>query len=205
MTVKDQDRLLTPEDFELAAEMARCEVAAVRAVCEVEAPKGGFDSEGNVRILFEGHIFSRYTQHKFDATHPRISARSWNDAKKFYSTGANADIRNIKEHKRLDEAVLLDKDAAMMSASWGLFQIMGFNFSAAGFSSVGEFVLSMQVGEREHLLAFLKFIKTDRGGLLLRHLRNKDWAKFAEGYNGAAYAVNKYDQKLATAYERFAA
>jgi hypothetical protein len=31
---------------------------------------------------------------------------------------------------------------------------------------------------------------------------NKDWAKFARGYNGPGYAQNAYDVKLAQAYEK---
>lgn len=34
-------------------------------------------------------------------------------------------------------------------------------------------------------------------------LRNKDWATFARCYNGSGYAVNKYDEKLKAAYEKF--
>ena len=34
-------------------------------------------------------------------------------------------------------------------------------------------------------------------------LKAKDWANFARGYNGPAYAKNRYDVKLAAAYAKF--
>ena len=38
---------------------------------------------------------------------------------------------------------------------------------------------------------------------MLRALQSKDWAKFAEYYNGPRYAQNSYDMKLGEAYRKF--
>ena len=35
---------------------------------------------------------------------------------------------------------------------------------------------------------------------LISKLQRHDWAGFARGYNGSAYAKNQYDTKLAVAY-----
>jgi len=35
-----------------------------------------------------------------------------------------------------------------------------------------------------------------------KELRAKNWAKFAQGYNGSQFAANKYDLKLANAYAK---
>ena len=35
-------------------------------------------------------------------------------------------------------------------------------------------------------------------------LRSRDWASFARAYNGPVYAKNKYDVRLAGAYEQYA-
>ena len=40
-----------------------------------------------------------------------------------------------------------------------------------------------------------------QGRGLCQALRNHDWAAFAHGYNGAGYAKNEYDKKLAAAYQ----
>ena len=41
------------------------------------------------------------------------------------------------------------------------------------------------------------------GKALVEWLREKDWANFARGYNGAEYHQNKYDLKLQQAYHTF--
>jgi hypothetical protein len=103
------------------------------------------------------------------------------------------------EHTRLAIAMALHKDAALRSASWGMFQIMGFNHKLAGYSTVSEMVTDYAKGEAAQLLSFLKFI-TARG--LARHLVSGDYAAFARGYNGAGYAQNQYDVKIKAAVEK---
>ena len=38
---------------------------------------------------------------------------------------------------------------------------------------------------------------------MLAALQKKDWKAFARLYNGPAYAQNRYDEKLSTAYSSF--
>ena len=38
---------------------------------------------------------------------------------------------------------------------------------------------------------------------MLVALQKKDWKAFARLYNGPAYAQNRYDEKLSTAYSSF--
>ena len=54
---------------------------------------------------------------------------------------------------------MLDEPAALKSASWGLFQIMGENYGAAGFRSVEAFVDAMLTRRSNHLLSFINFVK----------------------------------------------
>lgn len=176
-------------DIAAAAGDLGCEIAAVRAVIAVEAGGGsGFLPDGRPKILFEAHVFSRETQGRFDGSHPRVSSPVWN--RLLYSGGAG-------EYTRLAEAIALDRKAALRSASWGLFQIMGNNHDRCGYGTVNAFVAAMCDDEANHLHAFMAFC---RSGGLDRHLRSKDWASFARGYNGANYAANRYDTKLAAAY-----
>jgi hypothetical protein len=85
-----------------------------------------------------------------------------------------------------------------MATSYGLMQIMGFNYRLAGFKSVDEMIESFKKSDANQLKGGLNFIKSAG---LLDELRLKDWAKFAKGYNGAGYEANKYDTKLKEAYE----
>lgn len=199
---------LTEEDFAKAAAAGELELADVKAVCEVESNGGGFDDNGLPIILFEGHVFSRLTQGTYDSAHPTISFHDW--TRQYYSKGATATVRNTKEHVRLQEATGLNRDAALMSASWGLFQIMGENYKSAGHPDIQSFTNAMYDGEGRHLDAFISFISREKKkrldgvrDFLINTLRAHRWADFAYGYNGSGYATNKYDLKLAQAHKKF--
>lgn len=180
---------LTEQDFIDAAKLLNCEVASVKAVAEVESRQSGFLPTGEPTILFERHIFSKRTNRKFDATNPNLSNRK---------PGGYGKVS--EQHGRLQEASKLDRTAALMSASWGKFQIMGFNFTLAGFNKLQDFINSMYKGEREHLMAFVNYVKNTG---LSDELQRRDWANFARLYNGADYRKNQYDTKLAAAYKKY--
>jgi hypothetical protein len=181
-------RRLNDQDFRSVAQSIGCEVAAARAVAEVEASGSGFQTDGRPKILFEAHWFSDFTGGRFDRTNGDISSPVWN--RNLYVGGAG-------EWDRLYRAVNLNREAAMKSASWGLGQIMGFNHEASGYRDVEAFVRDMHESEGRQLAAMFNFIKSNR---LDRFLINKDWAGFALRYNGESYRVNRYDEKLAEAY-----
>jgi hypothetical protein len=181
---------ITESAFRSAAEELGVEPAVIKAVDEVESRGDGFLPDGRVKILFERHKFHQFTHGKFSASHPDISSPKSGG---YGKAGAH-------QYARFSEAFALDPIAAMKSASWGKFQIMGFNHEAAGFKTVGEFVDAMKASEDEQLKAFVNIIKSFG---LVGELRARDWASFARQYNGAAYKKNNYDAKMAAAYERF--
>jgi len=184
---------LTPADFTAAAKSINCEVACVKAVNDVESGRfGGYFASGRPVILFEAHIFSKYSKHKYDHVLSDISSRHWN--KQLYKRGE-------LEYDRLEKAMAFDRTAALQAASWGRFQVMGFNYASCGYSSVEAFVAAMYLSEARQLEAFLSFVRAKH---LDGALRLKQWATFASGYNGEQYAANHYDTKLQEAYERYA-
>lgn len=187
-------RDISPTFWKRLAEVLEVETAALRAVAEIESRGAGFlpPTDNRPKVLFEGHAFHKLTGGRYDAGHPRLSYPRWD--RKMYS-GSLAG-----EWKRLDEACLLDRAAALQSASWGMFQIMGFNYSYAGYQDVEAFVADQYAGAEEHARAFARFISRPP---FLAALRKKDWAAFARTYNGPGYRQNKYDTKLATAYGRY--
>lgn len=178
-------------DFKRAAEAIGCDVAAVKAVSEVESAGAGFLADKRPKILFEAHVFGRRTGHVYNKSHPNISSAKW-DRSLYGSGGAH-------QYKRLEQAMALDRNAALASASWGRFQIMGFNFETCGFGSVTAFVSAMVESEGRQLDAFVGYIK---GRRLDDELRRHDWAAFAAAYNGPAFAENSYDTKMAAAWAR---
>jgi len=181
---------LSAADFQTAAQVLGCDAGAIKAVCAVEASGVGFAS-GEPTILFEGHIFSKLTGHRYDAANPSFSYAVW-DKSKYPPTQAG-------RYQQLFSAAALDPDAAFQSASFGMFQILGENYKMCGYADPLQFVMAMALTEGAQLQAFIGFVKA-RG--LATALRNHDWATFAKGYNGTAYRQNQYDTKLANAYAR---
>ena len=183
--------LLQEDDFQRAASALGCEVACIRAVTEVESGGSGFFASGRPKILFEAHIFSQQTGRRYDTSNPDISSRIWNRA--LYKGGE-------REYDRLQKAIGLSAHAALQSASWGRFQIMGSNYQRCGFPSVEAFVAGMFESESRHMDAFVSFLQSSN---LNVPLRAKRWTVFARRYNGAGYATNKYDVKLESAYQKY--
>lgn len=189
-------RPLDSGDIASAARQLDVTEAHVRAVIKVEASGSGFlgnyaDDPRLPKILFEAHVFSRETDGKYDKSHPSLSTPKWD--RTLYKGG-------IREHDRMREAARFDYDAAYRSTSWGLFQIMGFNHKIAGYDNLSDFVGVQYVSEGMQLKCGIGFILS-KG--LDKYLKAKDWARFAKGYNGAGYKKNRYDTKLAEAYEKY--
>jgi len=69
---------LSESDYQDIAKELGCKVAAIKAVADVESSGDAFFSNGKPKILYEAHIFSRYTNHIYDQSHPSISSRHWN-------------------------------------------------------------------------------------------------------------------------------
>jgi hypothetical protein len=180
---------ITEDGYKKAAAALGVNVPTVKAVVSVETNGAGNLPDGRPKILFEAHWFSKFTKHKYDSTHPDISSKNWN--RSLYKGGS-------AEYARLDKASKLDKWSALVSTSWGLGQIMGFNHKAAGYANINDFVADMHESEDKQLLAMCRFIGANKG--MLAALRKRQWGMFAMMYNGEGYKANKYDEKLASAY-----
>jgi hypothetical protein len=184
--------VLADADYAEAAEALGCEVAAIRAVADVETgARGPFDRQGRPTILFERHLFHRWTGGRFDAQAPDIS----NPVAGGYGTYDS-------QYDRLRRAALLDFDAALASASWGMFQILAQYHLMAGFATADDMVQAMRTGIRAHLLAFAHFVACNP--LMFRAIRAKDWVGVAKAYNGRSEADHGYDAKLEKAYGLYA-
>lgn len=206
--INTNSKLLSEKDLMDFADRYNLELAAVKAVNQIESSGKGFLAFGKPRILFEGHVFWKELKKRniepnsfLNSLSQDILYEKW--TKKYYRGGEG-------EYERMERAAgisasPLAKEAAYCSASWGAFQIMGYNFKNLGYNSIDNWVSAMNEHEREHLAAFGKFIamKSISGKKLVDWLKEKNWAKFAEGYNGSGYKKNKYDEKLKAAYNKY--
>lgn len=186
---------LTALDFNRAADALGCTVAEIKAVCQVEAPLGGFQADYRPTILFERHKFSEFTAGAFDRDYPDLSNRK-PGGYGLYS----------QQHDRLARAAKLDRVAALKATSWGKFQIMGFNHVQAGFDLLQLFINAMYRSEGAQLDAFVSYVRNDRrkhpasGRTMRECLILHDWDGFARLYNGPSYQINNYATKLAAAH-----
>lgn len=188
MLTDGPDTALTDRDLQASAARLGVEFASIKAVTVVEANGSGFFA-GRPLILPEPHRFSRATRGRFDASNPMVSYPRWGSRPYPKTQDARYSV--------LLQMIRLDVDAGFASASYGKFQIMGENHEACGYPNSMRFAEGMARDEQTQLRAFEGFV-TKNG--LLPSLRKRDWAGFARRYNGTAFAVNKYDVKLAAAY-----
>jgi hypothetical protein len=197
---------LTREEIARAA--ARCGVdpAALRAVCAVESGGSGFLPNGWLKVLFERHwLWRRLRERGID---PEPLGRDRPDL-----CGSRWEVRwyrgGLREWDRISAVITWAsrndparwesyKKAAYESCSWGLFQQMGFHYRAAGHPDVYAMKRAFEQGEAAHLEAILRWMA---GNGLLEALRQRDWTRFARGYNGSGQ-VALYSLRLRLAYVR---
>ena len=179
---------LSQPGVDVVTKLLNTGAAEVWTVVTVETKGFGFLPDRRPMILFERHIFHKQTGGKFDV-HPDIS-----------STKPGGYLGGAAEYDRLARAVALDRTAALSSSSWGLGQVMGFNFKSAGFESVDKLVAAMVESEDAQLAAMASFLVATG---LKASLASRDWAAFAKGYNGPDYMKNQYDVHLAASYAKF--
>lgn len=201
----DCARLLRNNDLVTAAERLDVPLASIYAVNEVESKGKGFLDNGKPVILFERHIMYHQlakARHEDDdpAELKRHADQLATTNPALVNPKAGGYIGGTAEHQRLAMARLIDDTAALESASWGAFQIMGFHWKRLGYTSVQDFMAAMNAGESQQFDAFTRFIETDP--VLHKALKARKWAEFAKLYNGPDYQRNFYDIKLQRAYER---
>ena len=174
--------------------------AALLAVKLIDSgTKSGFLDSGKPQILFEGHVFYKYLKanvksldmNKLCAQYPNIVYPKWDKSKYFGGE---------KEWTRLEQARKINMKYANYAASWGMFQVMGFNYKTCGCKSIDEFVEKMCTSQEQQLLLTLNFLKNSN---LIVPLQKRQWATFAKGYNGPGFAQNKYHIKLQAAYNNY--
>jgi len=188
---------LTEAQIAAQAKALGIEVAALRAVIEVECKGSGFNTDGTPVILFERHVMrQRLIANKRDIDLNLISVERPDLCSK--STGAYG--LYSAQHGRLNAAAQYHRDSALESASWGIGQVMGYHWKALEYPSLQAFINAMYKDEASQLDAMCRYIKVNN---LVNALKNKDWKAFARGYNGAAYAKNSYDVKLGNAYKKW--
>lgn len=180
---------LSNEDIKEVGLQYDIEPAKIKAVSIVEGSGSGFYVKGTytgeLKIRFEGHWFRKFTKGKYDKNHPHLSHSDWKLGNKYN--------RGLNEFSRFLEAFKLDKEAAWLSTSWGMFQTMGFNYRVCGYDSVKSMIIDYYEGEANQLKGFLNYCKSNE---ILDDLKSGNFSTFARVYNGKDYKKHNYHIKL---------
>jgi hypothetical protein len=190
--------MISEEKYQNAALLIGCDAATVKAVSLVESSGKGFQKDGKPKILFEGHIF--WKQLKKAGRDPEaLQAGNEDILYPVWNANRVRPLYKMDQYARLNKARTIDAACADASASWGLFQVMGFNYKACGCQTAEEFITA-QGDEFRQLECFCNYIRNRHLDVNLAHC---DWAGFARAYNGPDYTRNQYDSKLKKAYDKF--
>lgn len=182
--------------IERMARAAGIEPAALLAVAEVESGGRAFavvNGGQEPLIRFEGHYFDRLLPED-----RRAEAR----AKGLAGPKAGAVKNPASQAARwrlLEEAMGIDRAAALQSVSWGIGQVMGAHWKALGYDGVEALVAEARSGVAGQVRLMLRFIEANG---LAGLLKARDWTGFARAYNGPGFAANHYDRRMAAAYRR---
>lgn len=215
------ERFLVDSDYGIAALKLKVDEPTVRAVTEVEAKGYGFLKTGRSTILYERHVFYREFNKKLDKglvdvkqllkrenlnETTNVSLLKQHLEQKYpnlynRTPGGYQGTSNGIEHEyvKMEQAKLIDDECALLSVSYGLFQLMGFNYKASGFKTVNEMYLACARSERNQLDAFCNFVLSENR--LINPLRKGDMLSFALAYNGPAQ--QGYDLKLTEAKNKW--
>lgn len=189
---------LTEKDYAEVAEELGVEVAAIKAVVDIEAGVAhkGFWMQGKPLINFDLSMYRRaagkygVSLSKARSKSPVIFAKP--NIRKYGSQQAG-------QQARLDAARALHEASAIEGTFWGMFQIGGFNWKRLGFESAAEMAAEMSKSERAQLEIFARFIREFN---MLDDLRNKNWLGFALKYNGPRARKRGYHTRMAKAYAK---
>ena len=152
------------------ADVCGVSIEAALAVFSVESGTAYDPGSGLVIIRFEPHIFLKK------------SGRESPWARGGQST----------EWRNFETAYGIDPQAALLSTSYGLPQLMGFNVWVTRFRSAREMLLAFQDSCLEQVAGFFGFVKKNA---LEQYVAGADWRSFARRYNGPG-AVDDYSSKL---------
>lgn len=194
-------KILIPSDVEEVARRIGVQPSTLKAFLEVEGKGEGFLPDGRPLILFERHKFYQNIKAKFGQSkadmlsgqYPNICHPVWD---------ASAYKGYAREFDRLAIAKNIDNQCALLSASWGVMQVMGFNHKLCGHATVDSFVAAMERSEDDQFAIGIQFITNQPA--LLNALRSKDYHTMARIYNGTSYATHNYHGRLQAADDKFA-
>lgn len=172
------NKLISTDEIVSLAKDYQIDPSFLKAILVTESSNTGFDPKtGKIKIQFEAWHYQEMTKKRID----------------------NGVEVQSKEWAAFEQASALNRDAALLCTSWGLGQIMGFNFKKAGYDSVQEMVNEFQLSEFFQLQGMLTFIKNDP--TMYNAIRTKNFRQFFSKYNGPKWEQFGYGVRFSEAYK----
>lgn len=141
------------------AEASKIEPAVALAIFAVESKRAYDPSTGLVIVRFEPKVFLRSSGRLVSSDHSG----------------------QLAEWQALEQAYAIDPQAALESASYGLPQVMGFNYRVTQKPDARSMLLAFQRSAREQVAAFFGFVEAKQ---LVDEARERRFESFARRYNG---------------------
>ncbi|MEM7619755.1 MAG: N-acetylmuramidase domain-containing protein [Pseudomonadota bacterium] len=177
---------LTDDDIIHIASLLNIEPALLDAIRKTEAPNGGFDSKGRLIILPEKHKIYQYmsAKERHIALRKNLVTKRWSKKTQYKGFGSYRKHTGFAGDRRwgfVERVSQVNKYATYMGTSFGLMQIMGFNYRLCGYNTVFDMVSDFETGEKQQLFAAVRFIKS-KGKIDV--FVDRDFRGIAAFYNG---------------------
>lgn len=145
------------------------------AILMKESNQEGFDKKGKIKMRMEKHILAGFREVVvgIKQRHPSLPGlkAAW-----------------IKKHN--------PDELNLMSASWGMAQIMGYWYDLLNHKSVKDMIEAWEVSEEIMIRDFCLFCVKYNDGKFLDALQKCNIPSIAMQYNGRGFAQNNYDKDL---------
>ena len=194
--------MLNKNNIIALASKLNIEPALIYAIIKTES-NGVYRTKQGIRVLFERHICYRLVKEKHGEAYAKEQHKKYPH---LCNPRAGGYGKYSKQYKKLNRAIeLFGSNIAYNSASYGAFQIMGFNHKLCGYESAFEMFSHFHYldSEKNQFLAFGKFVENYQNGKLLQALKDKNWHEVARRYNGRNYKKNRYAEKLEFFYTKY--
>jgi hypothetical protein len=148
-------------------------------------------------IRFEPHIFNPCVSKSNPRGVPMSDTRGiGKDGKEESFSRVGSETKEAAFKK----AYSINKQCALNSTSFGIYQVLGSNFSGIN-SNPDE---ALKLFDQDPVAISKKLVKIwfKNAPIAVKYANDLNFAKLAEKYNGSSYKQNNYDEYMAAAYEQ---
>lgn len=188
---------LTEQQYQDAAQRTGLNKAHIKAFETLESKGDGFLPNGEVKILFERHVFYRCLVRNRGKVFADTVAKQDPDICDPKPYGKGGYGKESQQHSKLQRATVYDRNSALEGCSWGRFQVLGENWKDCGYPTLQAFINDAftEKGQLNILIGYLLGKPA-----IIKAMLAKNWKEVARLYNGPDYATYKYDVQLSDAY-----